>query len=208
MRTLSLLVLVLFLVAACGSPARRERRKYDVDEGRVTTSVGDSTYVYGGAKPDPAAAPVAAPAGPSAPTPSKPATSGPSTVKPVTPVAPAGPASPASPGSNVPSRGARIDAQILTTRSVPPQYTVAVSATVPTGGYDFGIDHSRFDGDVLTLYLDLKEPAKGTQVTQAIQTLTARYVSGRRAVVKVRVFVNVVRKDGSHSGFELVETAE
>ena len=102
----------------------------------------------------------------------------------------------------------KIDAQIVTTRSVPPQYTVAVSATVPSGGYDFGIDHSRFDGDVLTLYLDLKEPPKGTATIQVIQTLTARYVSGRRKVAKVRVFVNVVRKDGSHSGFELVDTTE
>jgi len=207
MRTFLTLICGLLLVASCGVPARRERRKAPVVDATQMPDPGNSTYVYGSKGPgvtpaDPAAVkPGASAAKPAA---AKPAAAKPGATKPAT-----GPSAGTSTGTEAPSgKGARITARILKTKSVPAQYTVAVAAHVPTGGYDFGIDHSRFDGDVLTLYLDLKEPKRDAVVTQALETLTAKYVSGRRAVSRVRVFVNVVRSNGSHSGFKLVETAE
>ena len=210
MRTFLTLICGLLLVASCGVPARRERRKAPVVDATQMPDPGNSTYVYGSKGPG------VTPADPAAVKPGtgtgKPAAAKPGATKPTAgPSAgtPSGTGTGTGTGTEAPSgKGARITAQILTTRSVPAQYTVAVAAHVPTGGYDFGIDHSRFDGDVLTLYLDLKEPKRDAVVTQALQTLTAKYVSGRRVVSSVRVFVNVVRSNGSHSGFKLVETAK
>lgn len=188
------LLLTALVPAACETPGRRERRK-DGGASLRDANAGGGTVAY--SADDAAPGPGAAPASDSSAAPAEPAAGAGS----------AAVAKPATPG--VPAeKGARIDAMILTTRSVPPQYAVAITADVPTSGYDFGIDESRFDGSVLTIYLDLREPKRGVPVEPVPTKLTARFESGKRVVSKARVFVNVIRSDAGESGFQLLKTVE
>jgi hypothetical protein len=185
--TLLIIAMATALVpAACGTPGRRDRHKDDGPTGAGDAHAG-GTVAYGADDAGAAGSPTAGATSQA----SKPA-----------------PATATTEPAAASARGARIDAMILTTRSVPPQYAVAITADVPTSGYDFGIDESRFDGEVLTIYLDLREPKRGVAVDAQPVKLTARFESGKRTVAKARVFVNVIRTDGSESGFELLKTVE
>jgi hypothetical protein len=86
-------------------------------------------------------------------------------------------------------------AELISTDSIPPYYSVAASLTAPTTGYDLKVDGFDLSEKTMNVYLRLIEPAKGEVVMPMLTPHGQGVALGTDVGTLVRVYMMRIQRD-------------